>query len=232
MFKEREFNSTNCCQDVWGEDREVTRVRLGWGKCGAHLALADLDNRCLLKVCTLDATTASPWFQLCLELTVEFGNRDVINELDEKCISGGEGTEPEQSVMERPAMRKTKQWGLIMTLALSCFWEENREMEHKLEEDVRWGQWLNDSKPGAFSYADGDDPWVIKLMENRTLQSQSMEKKNVSTPERKEGEERITARGPHWKEAWVSPDKQPLKTPCCRCVTQAAEEIFCSQTVL
>lgn len=59
-------------------------VRLGWGKCGAHRALANPENMCLLKVCTLEATTASPWFQFCLEVTVEFGNREVTNELNEK----------------------------------------------------------------------------------------------------------------------------------------------------
>ena len=67
------------------------------------------DGVCVLKVWTLDTTTASPGLQLCLELTVEFGNREVTNELEEEITSGEEGTEPEQSVMERPAMRKTKQ---------------------------------------------------------------------------------------------------------------------------
>lgn len=57
--------------------------------------------------------------------------------LMKKNTSGEEGTETEQPVKERPAMKKTKQEGLIMTLALNYFWEGSREMEHKLEEEVR-----------------------------------------------------------------------------------------------
>lgn len=86
----------------------------------------------------------------------------------------------------------------------------------------------------ALSYADGNDPWVTELMENRKSQTQGREgKKNVPAPGGKEGEVRTIARGPHWKEAWVSPyNKQPLKTPHCRSVTQAAEEGPCFQNVL
>lgn len=66
------------------EDREVTGVRVWWGRCGACLALADLESVCLLKVQTLDTTKASPWFQLCLQLPVKLGNREVPDELNEK----------------------------------------------------------------------------------------------------------------------------------------------------
>lgn len=85
---------------------------------------------------------------------------------------------------------------------------------------------------GAFSYADGDDPQVTKLMENRALQSQGREKTNVSSPEGKEGEERITARRSHWKEAWVSADKAATQNCTLQMSNWDCKEEFCSHIVL
>lgn len=90
------------------EDREVTGVGVWWGRGGACLALADLESVCLLKVQTVDTTKASPWFQLCLQLTVKLGNREVTDELNEKKMIGGEeGTEPKQSGMGGAATGRT-----------------------------------------------------------------------------------------------------------------------------